>query len=247
MRTRKTTHLLAISTLGLGLAMTLPLCPTALAAEPSAAQRLDNATIVTKIKAKLVADSATRGFNINVDAQNGVVTLRGTAPSEGAKAKAEEIARSIRGVTEIKNELLVGEASLNPQTTTARAAQAVKKGEQEAGEAWEATKDKTSQAVQAGKQEAGEAWEATKDKTSQAVQAGKQGTGDAWISAKVKSRLMANTETRGLGIHVTTEKGIVTLVGTVPSKAIRKQAIELAKGVQGVKKVHARELRVGPS
>ena len=225
MRTRKTTHLLAISTLGLGLAMTLPLCPTALAAEPSAAQRLDNATIVTKIKAKLVADSATRGFNINVDAQNGVVTLRGTAPSEGAKAKAEEIARSIRGVTEIKNELLVGEASLNPQTTTARAAQAVKKGEQEAGEAWEATKDKTGQAVQAGK----------------------EGTGDAWISAKVKSRLMANTETRGLGIHVTTEKGIVTLVGTVPSKAIRKQAIELAKGVQGVKKVHARELRVGPS
>jgi osmotically-inducible protein OsmY len=39
----------------------------------------------------------------------------------------------------------------------------------------------------------------------------------------------------------------VKLVGTVPSKAVRKHAIELAKSVQGVKKVHARELKVSSS
>jgi osmotically-inducible protein OsmY len=47
-------------------------------------------------------------------------------------------------------------------------------------------------------------------------------------------------------VQVEAKKGVITLSGTVPSKADRKHAEELAKSVPGVKKVHAK-LKVNPN
>jgi len=114
----------------------------AVAADRSATQRVDDAAITAQVKTRLLADEVTRSININVDTEAGVVTLRGTAPSAAAKAKAEEIAKSVEGVQVVADSLLVGDSSMNPQTATAKVKKAASEGEHAAGDAWVTTKVK---------------------------------------------------------------------------------------------------------
>ncbi|MBW8904432.1 MAG: BON domain-containing protein [Betaproteobacteria bacterium] len=44
---------------------------------------------------------------INVDSDNGVVTLKGVVDSEETKKRAEEVTRRVSGVSQVKNELSV--------------------------------------------------------------------------------------------------------------------------------------------
>jgi hyperosmotically inducible protein len=116
---------------------------TAVAAERSATQRVDDAAITAQVKTRLLADEVTRSININVDTEAGVVTLRGTAPTAEAKAKAEQVAKSVEGVQVVANSLIVGDSSMNPQTATAKVKEAAGEGEHAAGDAWITTKVKT--------------------------------------------------------------------------------------------------------
>jgi len=115
---------------------------TAVAAERSATQRVDDAAITAQVKTRLLADEVTRSININVDTEAGVVTLRGTAPTAEAKAKAEQVAKSVEGVQVVANSLIVGDSSMNPQTVTAKAKEVAEEGEHAAGDAWITTKVK---------------------------------------------------------------------------------------------------------
>jgi hyperosmotically inducible protein len=66
-----------------------------------------DAAITSAVKAKLLADDETPGTAINVDTENGVVTLFGTVPSDKAKKKAEKEARNVTGVKSVKNQLRI--------------------------------------------------------------------------------------------------------------------------------------------
>ena len=44
---------------------------------------------------------------INVDSDNGMVTLKGVVDSQETRNRAAEVTRRVRGVTEVKNELRV--------------------------------------------------------------------------------------------------------------------------------------------
>lgn len=63
--------------------------------------------ITAKAKIALYADDRVSGRNVNVDTRNGVVTLRGKVGSESEKRVAEEVARTVDGVTGVKNTLQV--------------------------------------------------------------------------------------------------------------------------------------------
>ncbi|MET1113643.1 MAG: BON domain-containing protein [Comamonas sp.] len=65
------------------------------------------AAITAEIKAALIKDSELSALQINVDTKGGTVTLNGTAPSDSAKARAEEIAKSVKGVASVNNMLTV--------------------------------------------------------------------------------------------------------------------------------------------
>ncbi|HRQ64178.1 MAG TPA: BON domain-containing protein [Xanthomonadaceae bacterium] len=119
--------------------------------QPEATQRMENAAITASVKTRLIADERTRGFDINVDTKGqGKVVLRGTAPSESSLKAAEEIARSVSGVSEVQNDLIVAppgsvaERSAPPATAT----QHVRRAAQDAGEAgsdaWITTKVKAA-------------------------------------------------------------------------------------------------------
>ncbi len=65
------------------------------------------AATTAEIKAALVKDPELSALQINVDTKGGTVTLNGTAPSDSAKARAEEIAKGVKGVAAVNNMLTV--------------------------------------------------------------------------------------------------------------------------------------------
>lgn len=60
-----------------------------------------------KTRAALLTTSDLRESTINVDAVNDVITLRGTVETAAQKTKAEQVAKGIDGVKQVKNELKV--------------------------------------------------------------------------------------------------------------------------------------------
>ncbi|MEO6873456.1 MAG: BON domain-containing protein [Opitutaceae bacterium] len=77
------------------------------AAGEKVASATDNARIVTVINAKLVGDSDLSAMKIDVDADAGMVTLKGTASSEMAIGKAIALALNTDGVTKVTSMLTV--------------------------------------------------------------------------------------------------------------------------------------------
>jgi hypothetical protein len=75
----------------------------------SAATQVDDAAITAAIKAKLAADGDINPFNIDVDTNNGVVTLRGRVEKREARDKAAQLASGTEGVREVINLLKVGD------------------------------------------------------------------------------------------------------------------------------------------
>ena len=65
--------------------------------------------ISAKVKMKFAADDLVKAHQINVDSErDGVVTLRGTVPSETAHKRAVEIAKTTDGVRQVNDLLKVG-------------------------------------------------------------------------------------------------------------------------------------------
>src|SRR5262245_41149727 len=77
----------------------------------TAGQYVDDTTITTSVKAKLVGDKTANLTRIEVDTTNQVVTLNGIVESADQKAKAEQLARQVGGVKSVKNNLQVQKQS----------------------------------------------------------------------------------------------------------------------------------------
>lgn len=73
-----------------------------------AGDRIDDVQITTQVKTGLAVDESLKALSIDVDTKDGVVTLMGTAPSATAKTRAGEIARNVRDVKSVNNQLTVG-------------------------------------------------------------------------------------------------------------------------------------------
>ncbi len=69
-----------------------------------------DSAITADVKAKLLADPGTKGFDIHVETNHGVVTLHGTVRSTAEKELAERLAMSADGVKAVDNDLTVKES-----------------------------------------------------------------------------------------------------------------------------------------
>jgi hypothetical protein len=73
-----------------------------------AGEKLDNAALLAKVKAKLASDVDVATLkNVNVDTSGSVVTLRGTVASAAERQAAQRAASQVSGVTSVINELKV--------------------------------------------------------------------------------------------------------------------------------------------
>lgn len=68
---------------------------------------VDDAAITASVSAGLAKDPDLSAIKIDVDTKSGVVSLKGPAPTAAAKARAEEIAKSVQGVSSVNNLLEV--------------------------------------------------------------------------------------------------------------------------------------------
>lgn len=68
---------------------------------------IDDTTITTQIKSRLLENKDVAGTSISVETLNGVVMLSGFAKSATEKATAESIARKVNGVKSVRNEIAI--------------------------------------------------------------------------------------------------------------------------------------------
>ena len=79
------------------------LCSCQTPAGRTAGQVVDDATITTKVKTKLLKDSIMSGFAISVQTFEGEVTLTGAVTSEDIRQRATILANSVLGVQKVHN------------------------------------------------------------------------------------------------------------------------------------------------
>ena len=77
------------------------------AKKESAGAYVDDAVITTKVKAALLEESSLKSAEINVETYKGIVQLTGFVSSRAAIDKAVAVARSVKGVTSVKNDMTV--------------------------------------------------------------------------------------------------------------------------------------------
>ena len=68
---------------------------------------VDDSVITTKVKALLAEDDFLKSFQISVETYKGMVQLSGFVNSQEAVDKAGKIARSVKGVNSVRNNLIV--------------------------------------------------------------------------------------------------------------------------------------------
>lgn len=77
----------------------------------SAGEYFDDTTITTKVKAALVESKEVKAREVNVETYRGVVQLSGFVSTQAEALKAAEIARGVKGVQSVKNDIRIKPAS----------------------------------------------------------------------------------------------------------------------------------------
>jgi hyperosmotically inducible protein len=86
---------------------TISATPTASAALGKAGEAAIDSAITVKVKTALLADPDIKSLKIDVDTNDGVVTLNGTVPNAANASRAATVAKGVDGVKSVQNRLTV--------------------------------------------------------------------------------------------------------------------------------------------
>lgn len=75
--------------------------------QESTGDYIDDSVITTKVKSLIAADDFLKAFEISVETRKGVVQLGGWVKTQDAVNRAGQIARGVKGVVSVKNNLIV--------------------------------------------------------------------------------------------------------------------------------------------
>jgi len=64
--------------------------------------------IFDQVRMRLATDADVKGGNFDVVVKDGVVTIKGRVDTEKGKARASKLAKKVKGVKQVDNELVVG-------------------------------------------------------------------------------------------------------------------------------------------
>jgi hyperosmotically inducible periplasmic protein len=73
----------------------------------STGEYIDDSAITSTVKAKLLQDKEVSGLAINVETFKAVVQLSGFAKTEAERQRAAQLARSVGGVKDVKNDIRI--------------------------------------------------------------------------------------------------------------------------------------------
>ena len=231
-----------------------------------------DAATTRKVKTALGLSKRLAGFDIDVNTNNGIVTLSGRVPSEDAKSLAGEIARDTPGVTDVKNEISVepgaqpSSESVHVEDLEIRVAilEALSHSHELGGKSIDVKVDNRTvtlsgtvetPAQRNGAEQIARAVDGVAGVTNnltvtnpQAATEPPTGTplpadSTADLAKRVEFELYRTNAFNTQTIQVKAEEGTVTLSGTVRSRAEQLLAERVAQSVAGVKKV-TNDLRV---
>jgi len=189
----------------------------------------DDGTITSAIKGKFEADEIVRQTAIDVATSNGFVTLNGVVETQAEIDRAIELAKGVDGVRQVNSNLKIDVSTPPNNSATKELTQQVK----------------GTSSVTAHSEDAGSAENAESTVKEGAEKAG-TAVKDTAITTDIKTRFAADSTVSATKIKVETTNGVVRLSGTVNSKVEADKAVEIAKKVDGVKKVKS-EIVVKPS
>jgi osmotically-inducible protein OsmY len=182
--------------------------------------------ITTAVKSKMAADDTVKASEINVDTHNHVVTLNGTVGSQAEKERAVMIARNTNGVNAVVDDLTIGPVATSGSLGRDRDADRDRDYSESAEQTARDAKEKTETTAHDAKVKT----ERAAEKTGEVVT-------DAAITSAVKTKFLAEPGVPGTSINVDTNDHVVTLTGTVKSKAEAEKAVRIARDTKGVKRV----------
>ena len=93
-----------VTALLVAIALALPLLT---ACGKTVGETIDDATITTRVKTAFINDPVIGAARIDVDTFKGLVTLSGRVKTKDEEAKAIALAKSIRGVVDVKSTLQI--------------------------------------------------------------------------------------------------------------------------------------------
>jgi hyperosmotically inducible periplasmic protein len=180
-------------------------------ARASQVRAVKDGWLVLKVHSEMVDEDLLSGSDIDVDVKDGVVTLRGTVPSEAGRARALEVARKNDGVKSVVDRLTIAA--------------------QRAGNAGDRAGRAADKAERTGERAADSSGNAAR-KTGRAID-------DGWIKSKIYAQYLADWGTilDDSDIDIDVVDNAVTLSGTVKSAEAKTRAVATAKATDGVKSV----------
>ena len=98
-------HLKYLSTLVLVVAFSSMLGCASTSNHEGTGEYIDDSVITTKVKAAVLNEPSLKTTEVNVETYKGIVQLSGFVTSEADISKAAELARSIKGVASVKNDM----------------------------------------------------------------------------------------------------------------------------------------------
>lgn len=75
------------------------------AKQESTAEYVEDTAITAEVKGRFVGDKEVSAMSVNVETFKGVVQLSGFADNEAEIARAEQIAREVKGVQSVRNDI----------------------------------------------------------------------------------------------------------------------------------------------
>jgi osmotically-inducible protein OsmY len=219
------------------------------AAVDKAGDAASDGRITMTVQAKYFASDEVKGHEIDVDADHGVVTVKGKVETENARQQAVQIARGVDGVTRVEDQLTIA-----PDGDRV----AARMGEPERSPGWITTKIQAQYYVHPGLKpwnidvttsrdgvtrvedrlhRKGEVATTTTGSVERTAERAGGAAGDAWITSKIQSRYFADNDVKGRNIDVDTSNGVVTLKGTVNSHSEHSHAVAIARNTDGVREV----------
>ncbi|MFY9556450.1 MAG: BON domain-containing protein [Blastocatellia bacterium] len=230
-----------------------------------------DAATTRKVKTALGLSKRLAGFDINVNTNDGVITLSGQVPSEDIKSLAGEIGRDTPGVKEVKNEIAVdpgaqpSSESVHVEDLEIRVAilEALTRSPELAGKKIDVSVENRSVTLSGtvetptqrnGVEQIARAVDGVSGVTNNLTVTNPQASTEppavsspadltADLAKRVQFELFQTDAFNTRTIQVKAEDGSVTLSGTVRSRAEQLLAERVAQGVPGVKKV-LNELKV---
>ena len=196
-----------------------------------------DAGITTAVKSKMAADDIVKASDINVDTHNHVVTLNGAVRSNAEKERAVMIARNTNGVSSVVDDLTVGPVATSGASDRDRDGDRDRDYSESAEQTARDAKEKTEDAAHDAKVKTEDAAHDAKVKSENAADKTGEVLTDAAITSAVKTKFLAEPGVPGTSINVDTNNHVVTLTGTVKSKAEMDKAMAIARDTKGVKRV----------